>query len=1546
MGLLALAASSVLAGPALSAAAAPTTAVTIDRTSPSPQESGETFVYEVKYQCSDVDGSSCSNNVITIPLGEAAGFDVSVSEGFPVASSAVVGTDLIITLEPSVPAGTSSTIQLSLTPPNYTTPNGTTWSLLPVVTGTDTPTSSAPTPADGTSTAELVPTIGKSVVPAFAQPGEVVTWTIEVGCYLEESGSLYAQSMTVTDPLPAGFIFDSASGGGVHNAGTVTWTYPDAASLPASCTDGTSAGTISQTITGTVSSSQAPNTSIVNTAEVSAVPFGGGEPVTANDDANVSVYDDENPPLPGPITLSKTGQGQLSGPFQSDSPFCLQDCWSTTYPGNWMGVPETAETYQGGPGYPVTNPSAMNWSGYATTLGIQGDGFQSEFRDPMPCIENYTDPVYSQSSGVCENPAFHATMITVYNQPITGHSNGNWVSTLVPYAVLTDGSTVDLVLQGSPPANAYMAFYQVPASAIGRVAEIVVPRNAGATGFIKRFYIGGYADKSIPDGSILENYSHATLYWGDSPVPSADPTSTRGRIFVINAPQIGATKSFGELGAADGGATALSIGGELATIGEPSENLVITDLLPVGMKLVGNATTATLDYKITTGDDSGQAVESGTQDFPMEVVNNYQGSGRQLVRITVDQAYLASQAGTSTGESGTKYSFTANSLAVTTPTEPGIYNNRASVFYDRDDLASTCLSFLPEAPSDAGDLDGNSDTTDHHCDASASLTIPGSVPGPGFSVKKTVQGSSDAFPRVWPSVARVDAEGGTVQFGLTWKNTATDPLNGVVLYDVFPRVGDTGVSASLAEQGRSSEFSPLLTGVGALPAGVSISYSTALNPCRDEVYPDSANTTCVDDWTSTAPADLTTVTAIRLTSENTYASGEEFTVDFTMTTPSINEGDIAWNSVAGRANSALTGDPLLASEPPKVGITAVGDDLPPEIQKTVDKASAVPGDTLTYTMTVANLDVVRLTNQVAVDTLPAGVTFVSASDGGEYSNGRITWAGLNIESGEYKVLTVQVTVNPGVSGELINKFTIDGAFVSLECPDDPTQSCATTTVAGSSLIVRKVVTGEAASYASGPYTISVDCRAAGASVAGFPQDVVFEGAGDSDPIAAPLGATCVAAETETGGATGVTLSPTDGIQIVSGSPESLVLTLTNEFRAGSLIIAKSLAGSGATDFGAGPFDFSVVCSFDGRDSVYEGNLELQRMADEVTLISDPITGLPIGAVCVVTETDNGGADATPAPVTITIAENESQNTVTAAFVNEFSAGSVSLSKVLAGNGAETPDALESVFTVRVTCEVELPGEPSTRGTVFSGAIDIRGGDTVLIEDADGNPLLLPIGTHCWADETDQGGASESAVNFDSYENAAIVTVGSPDDLQELELTATNTFVTAELVVSKTVVGPGASGPYTFAVECTREGVEYILDAGNDEFTLSHGESRTIVVGAGVDCVVTELNPPTGATVSVIDSDASSGGGASDGVVLNIAGVASVDVTNTFAEIPVVTPPGVTPPGVTPPGVKTPVLVNTGLVVGGGIAAGAALLLLGGVLMLVSRSRREKAEANH
>jgi len=765
----------------------------------------------------------------------------------------------------------------------------------------------------------------------------------------------------------------------------------------------------------------------------------------------------------------------------------------------------------------------------------------------------------------------------------------------------------------------------------------------------------------------------------------------------------------------------------------------------------------------------------------------------------------------------------------------------------------------------------------------------------------------------------------TISWTINYANTLSTNLGTTRFIDLLPHNGD----------GRGTVLNGEFGFAGAEKLGstdATLFYTTdAVGTVNTDPQANTSN------WVESTlyAGDLADVTAVLIVANNLTAGATGSIRIHAAPTGNV-EGNIYGNDVgAGRSDSL--------QQP-----------IPPTLISQISVVASSIGDRVWFD---ENADGVQDASEAGIEGVTlnlldsAGVVVATTVTG---PDGIYEFAGYH--SGDYQVQVDPTTLPAGYAAtyDLDNGTTgpngDSGQFSLGINVDRPDVDFGYVRLAGE-LSVTKLVEGAAANYSGGSYEIVVMCVNARGTEAGFPKTLTFQGAGSQTITDISLGAECTATETVDGGATKVTVSPAGAVVIGTPGAPPAAITVTNDFRGGSLVIAKALDGAGAADFGNGPFTFGVVCSFNGADDIFTGDVVLSRMADEVTLISDPITGLPIGAVCVVTETDNGGADATPAPVTITIAENESQNTVTAAFVNEFSAGSISLSKVLAGNGAETPDALESVFTVQVTCEVELPGEPSTRGTVFSGTIDIRGGDTVLIEDADGNPLLLPIGTHCWADETDQGGASESAVNFDSYENAAIVTAGSPDDLQELELTATNTFVTAELVVSKTVVGPGASGPYSFSVECTREGVEYILDAGDDEFTLSHGESRTIVVGAGVDCAVTELNPPTGATVSMIDSDASSGGGASDGVVLNIAGEARVDVTNTFAEIPVVTPPGVTPPvvtppGVTPPGVKTPVLVNTGLVVGGGIAAGAALLLLGGVLMLVSRARREKAEANH
>ncbi|NYF08985.1 hypothetical protein HDC94_000141 [Leifsonia sp. AK011] len=367
----------------------------------------------------------------------------------------------------------------------------------------------------------------------------------------------------------------------------------------------------------------------------------------------------------------------------------------------------------------------------------------------------------------------------------------------------------------------------------------------------------------------------------------------------------------------------------------------------------------------------------------------------------------------------------------------------------------------------------------------------------------------------------------------------------------------------------------------------------------------------------------------------------------------------------------------------------------------------------------------------------------------------------------------------------------------------------------------------------------------------------------------------------------ITANITPNTAAVSGVPQGGGATLTDEdtanaTTAGSLVINKVITGPGLEEFGSGPFTFDVVCTLDSVE-VYNDSLTLTPEGGATTVTSDPISGLPLGSSCTVTETDAAGADATPAPVTVEIVDNDQQNTVIAEITNAFSVGYLELSKVLEGTAADEEYVTSLEFEVLVTCQVPTvtETEESVLGTVFSGTVIIRGGETVAIEDAEGNPVALPIGTHCFAEETQDGGATEVAIDYDSYENAAIVT--SSETEQELSITATNTFDVAEIVVKKVVFGNGPAGPYSFELECTIDGGEpYPLDPDDAAFTLSHGETRTITVLDGVECAVTETDVPVDAAVLLNDTDDTTAGGELDGVVVADATDESlIVVTNRF-----------------------------------------------------------------
>ncbi len=85
-------------------------------------------------------------------------------------------------------------------------------------------------------------------------------------------------------------------------------------------------------------------------------------------------------------------------------------------------------------------------------------------------------------------------------------------------------------------------------------------------------------------------------------------------------------------------------------------------------------------------------------------------------------------------------------------------------------------------------------------------------------------------------------------------------------------------------------------------------------------------------------------------------------------------------------------------------------DAEPVIIKAVDRAQASPGDTLTYTLTYTNGNVVS--NDVVIeDVVPTGTTFVSADSGGTFDGTIVSWNLGTLSVGQTGSVSFQVTIN-------------------------------------------------------------------------------------------------------------------------------------------------------------------------------------------------------------------------------------------------------------------------------------------------------------------------------------------------------------------------------------------------------------------------------------------------------------------------------------------------------------------------------------------------------
>ena len=323
------------------------------------------------------------------------------------------------------------------------------------------------------------------------------------------------------------------------------------------------------------------------------------------------------------------------------------------------------------------------------------------------------------------------------------------------------------------------------------------------------------------------------------------------------------------------------------------------DLLPASLEYVVGSFTRRTDG---TFNSSGAGVPT------LEVIDNYNGTGRQLLRWSYTHSFPINTRATVQFQTRVKAGTTA-----------GTVNNLANVSVVPADQGANTAVVYASPVADSNDLNGNGSTTDTiGVSAAASITVNSAASLDSF---KLVKGQLDADYTKYPDTGTT-SPGGTADYRLVVKNSGNVTLKEIVVIDILPIIGDTAITSTTP---RDSEWTPFLAAPVTAPAGVTVEYSTEMNPCRDEMgTPSPFPAGCAaPNWTAVPPVDITTVRSLRFDFGSLILGPlDEFALSWPMRAPvnAPSGGEIAWNSFGVVATRNDTNSPLLPTEPFKVGI--------------------------------------------------------------------------------------------------------------------------------------------------------------------------------------------------------------------------------------------------------------------------------------------------------------------------------------------------------------------------------------------------------------------------------------------------------------------------------------------------------------------------------------------------------------------------------------------------------------------------------------------------
>ncbi|MFK4788716.1 isopeptide-forming domain-containing fimbrial protein, partial [Microbacterium sp. ZW T5_56] len=968
----------MLTAPTAALAAGGTLNMTMDAVNPTVL-SGAGASFRVQWTCSGA--GSCDGAEIRIPLPTAMPGSTAFPGGVPLTvssqsqvsidgadipgSGTVVGTapnqELVWTFPATVATGKSGTVTFTLVAPNNITPDGST--ITPVATFTA--TGAAPIVAQGTTTVtadvSLQTLKTKSVPTDVPYVDQQITYNIYLGYDSQfplSSGVNYARSMAdvcaslgtqalqnivVVDTLLPGAQFVSANNGGVYNAATNTITW----NLGSSIDDTTHA---CQPFSG--------STAWTGAALQVAVKY-PSPTFTAN---------------PSPTAV--TNNVSVSANAWGQPGTVLTDTSSTSH-GLRVGSPGASVSKMPGYDWAIGNPAYRGTADSRMfTLSVRSNDAQParwQVTDMMPC--DFTSPINTSNTG-CATPG-----VTDLNFSASGEFNEVHVN----YTTNTGATGVCVLPAGTTTEDRYCVGttgdrtpISLPAGQWITKFEIDTQIPAFGGGWI---YVHGTPGANLPTDNVSVAYRNPNLNVDRSdvhpwyvtlenctelnrvtyqdgrvwnPTPNPQYASDNGGICgyrqvmttpydlrpvksmydpaipVANRPAVPAVET-GDTLTVDLTIRRSSWEGPQSVRDTANITPTVTEYLPSNLTMVPGSLQI---VPITTG-EAGFVAALGAPNLETETVT-INGEQREKVTVTFPNA------ATTGANSLAKTAYVRFQVQVNDGVPAGTYTNTylLSGAEAGPGIGNTYLVCSTGTLVDANLQPTTDRAVAVGCLATAQYTV---LPVPGVSTDKQVQGVYDQAPVSAPGIGTTSIDG-PASYTIDVTNSGSVDITNVVSYDLLPRVGDT-LTLPGTSQPRNSEFAVKLTGPVPAPAGATVQYSTALNPCRGELAGTGGGTTasapagCANDW-SLVPAggDFSAVTAIRIDFGTTVFSAgrsEQLTLSVTTVADGSSLDGVAWNNVAITAREAASGSPTLPTEQSPVGLQM----LPDLSWKKVDGAS-------------------------------------------------------------------------------------------------------------------------------------------------------------------------------------------------------------------------------------------------------------------------------------------------------------------------------------------------------------------------------------------------------------------------------------------------------------------------------------------------------------------------------------------------------------------------------------------------------------------------------